>query len=71
MLNIGSGIPIKNVEKVIDELNQILDKYFEDKQYDVTSTINHVNFNNGRTFKEWVSRQRLTIEEFKNKVVQR
>lgn len=69
MLNLGE-FDIFKVEDVIDELNQLIDKFFSDKTSEVTATINTVHFESGKTFESWVSKQQATIESFENKVIQ-
>ncbi len=69
MLSFGDFI-INNVEDLIGELNQLIDKFFVDKKYEVTATINSVDFESGRVFEQWVSKRGSTIESYRNKITQ-
>lgn len=69
MLSLGEFEIIK-VEDVIDELNQLMDRFFFDKTSEVNTTINNVNFESGQVFEKWVSKQQGTIESFKSKIIQ-
>ncbi|WP_211199105.1 hypothetical protein, partial [Neobacillus jeddahensis] len=69
MLSLGD-FEITNVNDLIEELNQLIDKFFADKKYEVTATINNVDFESGRTFEQWISKQGTTIESFRNKITQ-
>jgi hypothetical protein len=63
-------ININNIDDLIDQLNQLIDKFFVDKKYEVTATINNVIFGSGQSFEQWISNQKSTVEAFKNKISQ-
>lgn len=69
MLNLGE-FDISNIEDLLEELNQLIERFFKDKTYDVTATINNVDFIDGKAFEQWVSRQGTTLEYYKNKIAQ-
>ena len=69
MLNLGE-FDINNIEDLLDELNQLIERFFKDKTYEVTATINNVDFIDGKAFEQWVSRQGTTLEYYKNKIAQ-
>lgn len=63
-------ISISNIDDLIDQLNVLIDKFFNEKKYEVTATINDITFNNGQEFEQWISNQKSTIEAYKNKIRQ-
>jgi hypothetical protein len=69
MLSFGE-FPIENIQDVIDELNLLIDKFFAKKSYEVTATFNSVSFPDGNMFEQYVSKQKQTIDEYKNKITQ-
>lgn len=69
MLSLGS-FEIKHIEDLISELNQLIDKFFVDKKYEVTADINKAIFETGQIFEQWVAEQKSTIEAFKDKIKQ-
>lgn len=69
MLSLGE-FDIINVADLIDEINGLLDKFFLDKKYEITATINNVDFESGKVFEQWVSNQGATIDSFRNKITQ-
>lgn len=69
MLNLGE-FDIHNIEDLLDEVNQLIERFFKDKMYEVTATINNVDFLDGKVFEQWVSRQGTTLESYKNKIAQ-
>jgi len=69
MLSLGE-FEIENVEDIITEMNQLGDKFFKDKKYEATATINKVEFLTGKDFAQWVAQQKKTIIEYKGKISQ-
>ena len=63
-------IYIHNLDELIEQLNLLIDKFFIDKKYEVTATINGVMFNSGQAFEQWISNQRLTVDSYKHKIRQ-
>lgn len=63
-------INISNIDELVNQLNVLIDKFFVDKKYEVTATINKVTFNNGQEFEKWISIQKYTVEAYKNKIRQ-
>lgn len=63
-------ITISDVSQLTDELNQLTDKFFVDKKYEVTATINNVDFATGQSFEQWVAKQKTTVDKYKNKIRQ-
>ncbi|MDM8534016.1 DUF499 domain-containing protein [Clostridiaceae bacterium HSG29] len=63
-------ITINNIDELINQLNQLTDKFFVDKKYEVTATINNVIFNTGQSFEQWISNQKSTVDAYKNKITQ-
>lgn len=61
---------VDNVDKLITELNNLIDHFFADKKYVVNVTINSVKFETGQSFEQWVAEQKSTIEAFKSKISQ-
>ena len=69
MLNMGE-FEVSDIAGLIDQLNQIIDKFFFDKKYDISSTINSVTFSSGKDFELWVSKQGTTVESYMKKITQ-
>jgi hypothetical protein len=69
MLSLGE-FDINNIEDLIKELNQLIDKFFINKKYEVTATINNVEFESGKVFEQWISKTGTTIDSYKNKITQ-
>jgi len=68
---LGFGdISIGNIDELIGQLNMLIDKFFVDKKYEVTATINNIVFNNGQAFEQWISNQKSTVDAYKNKIRQ-
>ena len=61
---------IDNVDKLITELNNLIDNYFADKKYEVNVTINSIKFETGQIFEQWVTEQKSTVESFRSKISQ-
>lgn len=61
---------VDNVENLIDELNSLLEKFFSDKKFEVSATINNIEFETGQIFEQWVAEKKMTVEAFKNKISQ-
>lgn len=69
MLSFGK-FQIEKMQDVSDELNQLINKFFANKSYDVTATFNNVSFLDGNLFEQYVSKQKQTVDEYKNKIIQ-
>ena len=63
-------ISISNIDELIEQLNLLIDKFFVDKKYEVTATINNVTFSNGQAFEQWISNQKSTVDAYKDKIRQ-
>jgi len=63
-------ISINNIDELIEQLNILIDKFFVDKKYEITATINDVVFSNGQAFEQWISNQKTTVDAYKNKIRQ-
>jgi len=61
---------IEKMQDVTDELNLLIDRFFADKSYEVTATFNNVSFPNGNLFEQYVSKQKQTVDEYTNKIMQ-
>lgn len=64
------GLYIHNLDELIVQLNLLIDKFFMDKKYEVTATINGVMFATGQAFEQWISNQKSTVDAYKNKIRQ-
>lgn len=69
VLSFGDII-INDVAQLTDQLNQLIDKFFIDKKYEVTATLNNVEFESGQSFEQWVAKQKSTVDKYKNKIRQ-
>ena len=61
---------VDNTEKLITELNNLISNFFGDKKYEVSVTINTVEFENGQVFEQWVGEQKSTVESYKDRISQ-
>lgn len=61
---------VDNVDKLVTELNNLIDNFFADKKYEVNITINNIKFETGQKFEQWVAEQKSTIESYKSKISQ-
>ena len=69
MLSFGE-FQIEKMQDVTDELNQLINRFFANKSYEVTATFNNVSFPDGNLFEQYVSKQKQTVDEYKNKIIQ-
>jgi hypothetical protein len=69
ILNMGE-FEVTDITGLIEQLNQIIDKFFFDKKYDISSTINSVTFTSGKDFEQWVSKQGTTVDSYLKKITQ-
>lgn len=64
------GLEIDSPNKIIEQLENIIDKFFEEKEREVNLNINEVIFKSGRQFEQWVSNKEEEIESYKGKISQ-
>ncbi|PHS35622.1 MAG: glycosyl transferase [Alkaliphilus sp.] len=69
LLSLG-GFEIEDTGSLIAETNELINRFFANKRYEVTATINSTSFKSGQLFEQWVAKNKLTIEDFKDSVRQ-
>lgn len=67
---VGQGFTVDSPQKILDELNHIIDNLFEDKEFKVSLTINEIIFETGEDFERWVSSKKEKIEDYKGRIRQ-
>lgn len=69
-LMIGGGFVVKSSQKIINELNHILNNLFEGEAFKANLTINEIEFKKGEDFERWISAKKEKIEDYKGKIRQ-
>ncbi len=64
------GFQVENPRKILDELEGLIENFFDDKKFEVNLTINEITFKTGQEFERWVSENKEKIEDYKEKVRQ-
>lgn len=64
------GFKINSPQKILEQLKELIDRFFGEKQFEVTLNINEVIFETGRQFEQWVSSREEKIEDYKDKIRQ-
>lgn len=63
-------IDIKEPVKLLNELNGLIDNFFEDRSFEANITINKTLFSSGKEFEKWVSDNKEKLVKYKDKIRQ-
>ncbi len=64
------GFNIDSPNKVLEELEVLIDSFFQEKEFEVNLTINEIIFETGQGFEKWISSKKEKIEDYKGKIKQ-
>lgn len=63
-------INIDSPQKIIDELEGLINTFFDGQEFNVNLTINKIIFKTGQEFEQWVSSNKEKIEDYKGQIRQ-
>ncbi len=64
------GFNIDSPGILVNQLESIIENFFEDKSFEANLNINKIMFGTGADFERWVSSRKENIENYKNKIRQ-
>lgn len=67
---VGGGLTIDGTQKVLEEIDSIIEKMFVDKEVTITLDINEIIFSTGAEFERWISSRKEKVEDYQDKVHQ-
>lgn len=68
-LSLG-GFDIEGPKAILQQLNSLVDNFFNGKEFEVNLSINEITFKTGQEFEQWVSSKKEQIENYKGKIRQ-